>query len=146
MATPTRQLSSFYLDNQIFGVDAHTVQEVIRYQEMTHVPLTADCISGLINLRGQIVTAIDLRKRLGMGPRPTDKRPMNVVIRTDEGAVSFLVDQIGEVIDVSADSFESPPETLRGASRDLVDGAYKLDKQLLLVLNTKEAIQVPVAI
>ena len=70
MITATRQLCTFYLDNHLFGVDAQSVQEVIRYQEMTHVPLTSPSVSGLINLRGQIVTAIDLRKRLGL----TDRR------------------------------------------------------------------------
>jgi purine-binding chemotaxis protein CheW len=64
-----------------------------------------------------------------------------VVIRADEGAVSFLVDQIGDVIEVSADNFESPPDTLRGPGRELVEGAYKLENQLLLVLNTKDVVR-----
>lgn len=136
-----RQLCTFFIDNNFFGVDAQSVQEVIRYQEMTRVPLTPDCISGLINLRGQIVTAIDMRKRLGLSDRPKDKLPMNVVIRGDEGAVSLLVDQIGDVIDVEDSIFEAPPETLRGPTRELVDGAYKLDGRLLLLLNTENAVQ-----
>lgn len=136
-----RQLCTFYLDNHFFGVDAHTVQEVIRFQEMTRVPLTPECVSGLINLRGQIVTAIDMRKRLGFEDRPTDKLPMNVVIRSDDGAISLLVDRIGDVIEVAGDEFETPPNTLQGPARDLIQGAYKLDGKLLLVLNTQEAIQ-----
>jgi purine-binding chemotaxis protein CheW len=136
-----RQLCTFYLDNHFFGVDAHTVQEVIRYQEMTRVPLTADCVSGLINLRGQIVTAIDMRKRLGFKDRPADKLPMNVVIRSEHGAISLLVDRIGDVIEVGNEEFETPPNTLQGAARELIQGAYKLEGKLLLVLNTQEAIQ-----
>ena len=96
----------------MFGVDAQTVQEVIRYQEMTRVPKAPPSVSGLINLRGQIVTAIDLRTRLGLKPRAAGKLPMNVVVRSDDGAVSLLVDQIGDVIEVDADNFETPPDTL----------------------------------
>ena len=97
----------------------------------------------LINLRGQIVTAIDLRRRLGMADRPTDQTPMNVVVRTGDDAVSLLVDEIGDVIEVPADKFEKPPETLRGIARTLVEGAYKLENRLMLVLNTREAVEVP---
>lgn len=137
----TKQLCTFYIDGHFFGVAAQKVQEVIRYQEMTHVPLTPECVSGLINLRGQIVTAIDMRKRLGFDASPTDKLPMNVVIRGDEGAVSLLVDQIGDVIEVSDDCFETPPDILKNPARSLVEGTYKLDGQLLLVLNTAQAVQ-----
>lgn len=125
----------------MFGVDAQTVQEVIRYQEMTRVPKAPPSVSGLINLRGQIVTAIDLRTRLGLKPRAAGKLPMNVVVRSDDGAVSLLVDQIGDVIEVDADNFETPPDTLQGEARELVQGAYKLDGRLLLLLNCEQAVE-----
>ncbi|MGB7326504.1 MAG: chemotaxis protein CheW [Rubripirellula sp.] len=141
MLAPTRQLCTFFLGKHIFGVDAHMVQEVIRYQEMTHVPLAPPSVSGLINLRGQIVTAIDMRKRLGYPSRADDKRPMNVVVRSDDGAVSLLVDSIGDVIEVSQDTFEASPDTLQGLTRELIEGAYKLKDNLLLVLKTKDAIR-----
>jgi purine-binding chemotaxis protein CheW len=137
----SNQLCTFLLDGHLFGVDAHTVQEVIRYQQMTRVPKAPDSVSGLINLRGQIVTAIDLRTRLGMKPREEGKLPMNVVVRSDDGAVSLLVDQIGDVIKVDAENFESPPDTLQGPSRELVRGAYKLDGRLLLLLDCEEVVQ-----
>ena len=108
---------------------------------MTRVPKTPPFVSGLINLRGQIVTAIDLRTRLGLTPRPADKLPMNVVLRSDDGAVSLLVDQIGDVIEVDSEDFETPPDTLQGPARDLVSGAYKLDGCLLLLLNCDEAVK-----
>jgi purine-binding chemotaxis protein CheW len=138
----TKQYCTFMLDGQYFGVEVRQVQEVIRYQEMTRVPLASSVVSGLINLRGRIVTAIDLRRRLGLPDRQTGKLPMNVVIRTGDEAVSLLVDEIGDVIEVPVDRFEPPPETLRGVARTLVDGAYKLDERLMLVLNTLEAIEV----
>ena len=141
--TPTsqKQICTFYVDDHFFGVEASCVQEVIHYQEMTRVPLTPDCVCGLINLRGQIVTAIDMRKRLGFPDRPAGKLPMNVVINGEEGAVSLLVDRIGDVIDVSAAEFEKPPNTLTGPTRDLIEGAYKLQGKLLLLLNTIQTMQ-----
>ncbi len=111
------------------------VQEVIQYQEMTRVPLSPDVVSGLINLRGQIVSAIDLRRRLGLPDRPPGQLPMNVVVRTNDGAVSLLVDEIGDVIEVEEDTLESPPETLQGFAREVVQGVYKLSGRLLLALD-----------
>ena len=130
-----QQLCTFYVDGLFFGVEVLRVQEVIRFQEMTRVPLASEVVSGLINLRGQIVTAIDLRKRLGLRERPADRQPMNVVVRSEDGAVSFLVDEIGHVVEVDRDHFERPPETLVGTARQLVLGVYKLKEQLLLVVD-----------
>jgi purine-binding chemotaxis protein CheW len=137
------QYCTFLLDDRYYGVDVQQVQEVIRYQELTRVPLASPVVSGLINLRGRIVTAIDLRRRLGLPDRPAGKLPMNVVVNTGDDAVSLLVDEIGDVIDVPADKFEKPPETLRGPARTLVAGAFKLEGRLMLVLNTREAVEVP---
>ena len=142
VTTATRQLCTFFLEDHLFGVDTCCVQEVIRFQEMTRVPLTAPAVSGLINLRGQIVTAIDIRKRLGMSDRPEGRLPMNVIVRGEEGTVSLLVDQIGDVIEVDSDLFELPPDTLRGEARLFVQGVYKLESQILLLLNTNRVIQV----
>lgn len=132
----TRQLCTFYVDNLFLGVDVQQVQEVIRYQGMTRVPLAPAAISGLINLRGQIVTAIDLRCRLGLAARNPEIPPMNVVVRDSENAVSLLVDRIGDVLQVEDDLFEPPPSTVRANVRGLIIGAYKLADQLLLVLDT----------
>jgi purine-binding chemotaxis protein CheW len=132
----TQQFCTFFLKDQFFGVPVQQVQEVIRYQEMTRVPLVPQMIRGLINLRGQIVMAIDLRQRFGMEERPVTQLPMNVVVRTEDGAVSFLVDEIGDVLEVDEGTYEPTPETLRGRARELVRGVYKLPDRLLLVLDT----------
>ncbi|HVN18880.1 MAG TPA: chemotaxis protein CheW [Dongiaceae bacterium] len=137
----TQQFCTFFLENQFFGVPVNQVQEVIRYQEMTRVPLVPPVIRGLINLRGQIVMAIDLRRRFGMTDRPEAELPMNVVVRTEEGAVSFLVDEIGDVLEVEEQTFEQPPETLQGPAGDLVRGVYKLQDRLMLVLDTEQAVE-----
>jgi len=131
---------TFTLTDYLFGVDVREVQEVLRYQEQTRVPLAPAVVSGLINLRGQIVTAIDLRRRLELPERPADQRPVNVVVRTEGGAVSLLVDQIGDVIEVADDLFEPPPETLAKFVRELILGAYKLEERLLLVLDCKKTV------
>jgi len=137
-----QQFCTFYVDGQFFGVPVQQVQEVIRYQEMTRVPLVPKVIRGLINLRGQIVVAVDLRHRLNAPQLAGDKLPMNVVIRTGDGVVSLLVDEIGDVLEVRDDSFEAPPETLRSESRELVLGVHKLADDLLLVLDTERAVTI----
>jgi purine-binding chemotaxis protein CheW len=136
---PSQQFCTFYLDKLMFGVQLEKVQEVLRYLELTEIPLAPRVISGLINLRGQIVTCIDLRRRLELADRPEETSPMNVVIRSAEGAVSLLVDDIGDVVEVTEESFERPPETLQGKVRELILGVYKLEKQLMHVLDTGKA-------
>lgn len=136
----TSQFCTFFVNDLYFGVEVLKVQEVIRYQEMTRVPLAPSTIRGLINLRGQIVTAVDLGRRLELPPRDSTALPMNVVVRSEDGAVSLLVDEIGDVLDVDEATFEPPPETLRGVARELVRGVYKLKDRLLLVLDTERSV------
>src|SRR5262245_12689330 len=109
-----RQFCTFFVAGHYFGLDVMKVQEVIRHQQMTRLTLADRAVRGLVTLRGQIVTAIDLRRRLEYPDRPADQRPVNVIVRTDEGAVSLLVDEIGDVLEVSESLFERPPETLVG--------------------------------
>jgi len=137
-----RQLCTFQLGNHFCGVDVQTVQEVIRYQEMTNVPLAPSAVSGLINLRGQIVTAIDLRRCLELEARDPGALPMNIVVRDGDGAVSLLVDSIGDVQHVSAEDFEPAPETIKGPASRIIVGAYKLPGRLLLLLDTAQAIEI----
>jgi purine-binding chemotaxis protein CheW len=135
-----QQFCTFFLNDQFLGVPVEQVQEVICFQEMTRVPLVPPVIRGLINLRGQIVMAIDLRRRFAMDERPESQLPMNVVVRTGDGAVSFLVDEIGDVLEVEEEGYESVPDTLRGPARELVRGVYKLREHLMLVLDTERAV------
>jgi purine-binding chemotaxis protein CheW len=135
----TSQFCTFYLDKLLFGVELKGVQEVIRTLEMTKVPLAPEVVSGLINLRGQIVTAVDLRRRLELEPAPPEMQTMNVVVRSEDGAVSLLVDEIGDVVEVEETSFEPPPETLRGSVRALIIGVHKLNDRLMHVLDVEKA-------
>jgi purine-binding chemotaxis protein CheW len=141
-----RQLATFTVDDLLFGIEVYKVQEVIRYQQMTSVPLAAHGAAGLINLRGEVVAAIDLRTRLGLPPRPEGVFPMNVVVRVDDEPVSLLVDAIGDVAHVSSDQFEEPPETMTGPGRALITGAYKLDNRLLLALDVARAVDLELAV
>jgi purine-binding chemotaxis protein CheW len=135
-----RQFCTFHLGTLFLGIEVQQVQEVIRRQVMTPIPLAPRAVRGLINLRGQIVTAVDLRERLGLPPLPPDQEPMNVVVRTDEGAVSLLVDEIGDVLETEEEQYESLPDTLPPQARELMRGVYKLPDRLLLILDTEKAL------
>jgi purine-binding chemotaxis protein CheW len=142
----TSQFCTFSLDNLLFGVDLQTVQEVIRELPMTPVPLAPAVVAGIMNLRGQLVTALNLRQQLEMGPGQPGVTPMNVVVRSQDGAVSLLVDQIGDVVEVDEASFERTPETLQGKIRTMILGVHKLDTRLLHVLDVEKACQVGEAV
>jgi purine-binding chemotaxis protein CheW len=131
---------TFTLERRSYGVDVAAVQEVLRGLPRTRIPLAPRTLAGLINLRGQVLTAIDLREQLGLPARAEDDEPMLVVIRIAGEPVALLVDSIGSVVDVEPDQFEPPPDTLTGPSRDLILGAYKLADQLLLALDVDRAV------
>jgi len=138
------QFATFFVADLFFGVDVLHVQEVLRSQQMTSVPQAPGVIEGLINLRGQIVTAIDMRRRLGLPQRPGGQTPMNIVVRTEDGAVSLLVDEIGDVLDMDSDTYERPPQNLDPAARELIRGVYKLKDRLLLVLDEEKTVDLAV--
>ncbi len=137
----TTQYCTFYVGGLYLGVEVLKVQEVLRPQPTTRVPLAGATIRGLLNLRGQIVTAIDLRRKLGLPERETGEPPMNVIIRTDDGPVSLDVDDIGDVVELTMNDRERPPETIRDERRELVQHVYQLTDRLMLVLDTDRAIQ-----
>jgi purine-binding chemotaxis protein CheW len=137
----TSQFCTFYLDKLLFGVELKGVQEVIRSLEMTRLPLAPAVVRGLMNLRGQIVTAVDLRRRLNLEAAAPGAQMMNVVVRSEDGAVSLLVDEIGDVVEVEESSFEAPPETLRGSVRTMILGVHKLNDRLMHVLDIEKACQ-----
>lgn len=140
----TRQFCTFIVEGMFFGVPVLEVQEVLRHQQMTPVPLAPEMVRGLINLRGQIVTAIDMRSRLGLPASSSGEPPMNVIIRNEDGVpVSLLVDDIGDVLTVEDTLADTPPETLRGPARELVRTVYKLPGRLMLELNSGAAVSLP---
>lgn len=135
------QFATFFVTDLFFGIDVLNVQEVLRPQEMTRVPLAPSVVEGLINLRGQIVTAIDMRRRLNFPSREDGATSMNIVVRTPDGVVSLLVDEIGDVLEAGAASFELPPDNLAPVVRELIRGIHKLKDRLLLILDTQKTVE-----
>ncbi|NND92667.1 MAG: chemotaxis protein CheW [Granulosicoccus sp.] len=142
--TEPQQYCTFYLDRYYFGIEVETVQEIIRYQEITPVALAPSVVKGLINLRGQIVTAVDLRALLELPERADGEVPMNIVVRTPLGAFSLLADRIGDVLELADDSFEPPPDNLSGMAGELIQRAYKLDNALLLTMAISKVVSADV--
>jgi len=131
----SQQFCTFYIGRQMFGIEVEVVQEIIRFQEITRVPLAPALVHGLINLRGQIVTAIDLGTLLCL-PSDTSERPrMNVIVRGEENSFSLLVDRIGDVLELDESTCEMPPITLDGGVSEVIDRAYKLEAELLLSID-----------
>jgi len=139
---PPSQLCAFLLDGIHLGVDVRYVQEVLRFQRTTPVPLAPRCVSGLINLRGNIVTSIDLRARLGFPVRTSQQDQVNVVVRYDGSTVALLVDDIGDIVTVEAKAFEPVPPTLDPRIKSIVRGVYKQQAELLLLLDPALTLQI----
>ncbi|MBN8524645.1 MAG: purine-binding chemotaxis protein CheW [Planctomycetes bacterium] len=146
IAGSSRQYCTFRLAQYHCGIDVLAVHEILRHQPMTRVPLAPPVVKGLINLRGQIITALDMRTRLSFPPREDGKAPINIVVGTgageDEAAAALLVDEIGDVIDIDPASCEPPPDTINGAVRDLIQSVCKLEKGLLLILDVAKATRI----
>lgn len=135
-------LCTFDLDTLFIGIEVSRIQEILRAQPITPVPLAAPGIRGLMSLRGQIVPVLDLRQRLGVAPADPEVEQFNVLIRTGDGPVSLLVDRVGDVLEIETSAFEPAPDTLDAAYRSLIRGAYKLERRLLLALDPSSAVTV----
>ena len=135
MADDILQFATFKLNGELLGLNILQVQEIQRPQSITPVPLAPAHIMGLINLRGQIVTLIDLRTRLGMDTSQPIKHPFHIVVNTPYAIASFEVDKIGDVIDVPVEKFEPPPDSVRAIDVKFLDGVYPLENEILTVLN-----------
>ncbi len=126
---------SMSVDGQLFGIPVLTVQDVLGPQRMTRVPLAPPEVAGSLNRRGRIVTAIDFRTRLGLGPRPEGEEGMNVVVEIGGEPYSLIVDTVGEVLSFSPDDREQTPASLDNVWRHIATGIYRLDDQLMVVLD-----------
>jgi purine-binding chemotaxis protein CheW len=136
------ELVTFSLEDALLGVEVGAVQEVLGGVQLTAMPLAPAAVAGLVNLRGQVLLAVDLRARMGRPARQAGEPKASVILLTDRGQICLVVDSIGEVVNVSDDQFEPPPETLTGSARSLVLGAYKLEHQLLLALDIESALHI----
>ncbi|HTX01704.1 MAG TPA: chemotaxis protein CheW [Acidimicrobiales bacterium] len=141
LTVAANRYSTVFVDDLAVGIEIGVVQEIVQYQTMTPVPLADPAVIGLINLRGQIVTAIDLRRRLGLPERAAGERPFNVIVHLDDRTVSLLVDDFGDVV-TRSDPPDDVPQTLTGVARELISGVHQLEDRLLLVLDAASAIEV----
>ena len=132
------QVCAFTLGEHLFGIDVRYVQEVLRFQECTPIPLTPPLGKGLLNLRGQIVLAIDMRHRLGLPEQPRGSSPISIVVRIADGVLSFLVDEIFDVMSLDSAQFEATPETLSNNEKRFVSGCFKLDDRILIMLDASQ--------
>ncbi|HEY2158284.1 MAG TPA: chemotaxis protein CheW [Isosphaeraceae bacterium] len=129
------RLCTFTVGDSLYGLEVHRVQEVLRPQEATRVPHAGANIRGLINIRGQIVMAIDLRRCLGLEPAPEGHRSMNLVLRTEDGPVSLLIDRALDVLDLDPSTYEPPPASLLGPRRELIRGTFPFAGRFIHLLD-----------
>jgi purine-binding chemotaxis protein CheW len=136
-AGDVRQFVTVTVDKQVFGIPVLTVHEVLAAEKMTPIPLAPRQVAGVLNLRGRIVTAIDVRQALGLPSLPPERKGMYVVVETRGEFYSLVVDKVGEVMDIPQTAFERPPQTLEARWRNVSSGIFRLDGKLLLVLDVE---------
>lgn len=128
--------------DQLFGVPVLTVQDVLGPHPITRIPLAPKEVAGSLNLRGRVVTAIDLRTRLGLPLGPETASRMNLVVDLGGELYSLVVDSVGEVLSISADKFEKNPSTIGPAWREFCTGVYRLEQGLMVVLDVDNVLRV----
>ena len=133
----TRQFSTFYVNGRHYGIDVMAVQEVLKNLPMSKVHLAPEFVHGLINLRGQIATAISLRDLFNLEDA-FNEESMNVVCKMDDNLLALLVDKIGDVVDVVESDFEDPPDTIPDDVRRFMVGVYKMDGPLLSIIGVEQ--------
>ena len=139
--TVDNELVSVWLGKQLVGLPVAQVQDILGPQQITHVPRAAKEIAGVLNLRGRIVTAVDLRVRLGMTKRDPSIEGMSVVVEHKGELYSLLIDKVGEVLQAPLDRYEQDTSTLSADWREVASGVFRLDSQLLVVLDVGRVLQ-----
>lgn len=148
---PAKSFVSFQLDDQLFGIDIRQVREINRHLDLTPVPLAPDYVRGLVNLRGQIITILDLKKRLGLGSAELSNISHNIILKTEaelgshriedeslstiSDKASFWVDAIGDVITIDTIEIDPPPANMGEVDGKYLSGVVKLDNRLLSILS-----------
>jgi len=138
----TEDFVTMTIAGQLFGIPVLTVQDILGPQKITRIPLAPPEVAGSLNLRGRIVTAIDVRLRLGLPPRGEGEEAMSVVVDHHGESYSLLVDSVGEVLSLQSSDYERNPPTLDGRWRDFSDGIFRLNGQLLVVLDVGQLLQI----
>ncbi len=127
---------------QACGVPVLVVRDVLGPQVITRIPLAPPEVAGSLNLRGRIVTAVDLRRRLGLPPRPAEVQPMSIVVEMAGELYSMLADQVGEVVPLRQEDSAANPPTLNAVWREVSQGVHRRDGQLLIVLDVERVLAI----
>lgn len=149
MTDVIRQNSDFVtvtVAKQLFGIPVLTVQDILGPQRITHIPLAPTEVAGALNLRGRIVTAIDMRGRLRLPPREAGNEGMAVVVEHDQELYSLLIDSVGDVLSLPESKFERNPTTMDAIWREVSVGIYRLKDELLMVLDVDRLLAIDRAI
>jgi purine-binding chemotaxis protein CheW len=136
----TQEFVTATIAGQLFGIPVLTTQDVLSPQTLASIPLAQPEVAGALNLRGRIVTAIDLRVRLGMEPADKEKS-MSIVVDHHGELYSLLIDEVGEVLSVPLDAFERNPPTLDAGWREVATGIFRLEGQLMVVLEVDKLLE-----
>lgn len=129
---------TIWLDGQMCGIPVLEVHDVLSKQTITEVPLAPAAVAGVLNLRGQIVTAINLRKRLNLVDREDDSEEMNIVVEHQSEPYSLIIDRVGDVLSLSEESFEKNPVTLEACWQSVSTGIFRLEEELLVILDIEK--------
>jgi len=130
-----RQLVTFNLGTEEYGVDIMSVQEIIRCQAITHVPQMPGFIEGVINLRGNVIPVIDLRKRFGMTVTDQTAQTRIVVVNVGAKVIGVVVDAVSEVMRLAEEQIEPPPPVVAGIGNEYLQGVGKVQGRLIILLN-----------
>ncbi len=130
------------VDRQLFGVNVKHVRDVLRQQKITPIPLAPSEVAGSLNLRGRIVTVVDVRSRLGLAQRSEDEKSMFVVVEQKNELYSLKVDSVGEVLTVSDHAVEKPPAHMDPRWQQVATGIHKLSGELLVIVNIQNILDI----
>ena len=134
------QLVGFKIGQEEFGINILAVQEIIKIIDITTVPNASDYIAGVINLRGRIIPIVHLRKRLNMPVIETDKNTRIIVVEINDKTIGFVVDEVQEVLRISTDITEKPPELVSGVDSEYITAVAKLENRLLILLDLEKTL------
>ena len=134
----TEDFVTFFIEDQLFGIPVLQVQDILTPDSIASIPLAPPEVAGSINLRGRIVTVIDVRTRLGLAKKDADHMGMGVTVEHQNDLYTFLVDKVGEVLSMQPDAFEKNPNTLDPLWRDFAIGVYRLDGRLMVILDVEK--------
>lgn len=136
------ELATFYVGEALCGMDILKVQEINKLMQMTKVPQAPDYVLGILNLRGQIVTIIDLGKKVGLGETDTDADPRNIIVDSGGSYVGLLVKKIGDVVPANMEKLEAAPANMSGIQGEFFTGVYKTDAKLIGILDVDKVLSI----